>query len=510
MKKNIFIMIFASVISILSISNVKALIDPTLNITLPVKSDYLQLKSRFDTNTGVNGTMICYYITESVGTQDYVYCSFGNGSAVMQQHGRFRNNYNPVGYYYEYNNSWYTPDNGNSYLAKALYRWNGTGWYALCESNQNNCTQGMPFTNDSLIFITYYNVDYSFGNPSDYPLNYQKNQVTDYKSVYYFNPQDRQIELIITEEPSSNNELRKNLFLTLYDPESELGTGKVQYSYDNNDWYDTTLQSSGEVYTLPVYTNGIMYFRILDSNNTEIYSDTYNVTGLATINGYSVYVIPKGNHNVYISNFSSSSGTLYISPGVTNFTSNFYYLDSIGNELANIPITYTMKYDYWIPVVNQNNYQETLTSYNYDFTDYVNTKILMFNYNNPTQELILYIPNGLYLDYVDLTNYDNYRCDINTDINGAMTYNDCYPEFNYRDNGTTTQVSDTTISLNEIKSDTYDDSKNVLSSGLTFLIGITSMFTSMFSTLGQPFKIAFYTCVVMFFTYFIIQIIKQQ
>ena len=91
-----------------------------------------------------------------------------------------------------------------------------------------------------------------------------------------------------------------------------------------------------------------------------------------------------------------------------------------------------------------------------------------------------------------------------------MTYNDCYPEFNYRDNGTTTQVSDTTISLNEIKSDTYDDSKNVLSSGLTFLIGITSMFTSMFSTLGQPFKIAFYTCVVMFFTYFIIQIIKQQ
>lgn len=188
-KKYIILAIIIGLL--LCVSSVKAAV-PNINITLPNRSEYDYMRSMFTSNAGTNGSFICYYYsdTDNNGT-DYVYCSVGNSSAIMQQHGRFANDYNTNGYYFEYNGSWYAPSLGNTYNPKALYRWNGTGWQTMCNNGgANNCNVAMTYGNNTKTFITYYYVDNSFGNPGPYPLNYQKNPITNYESIYYFNPQE--------------------------------------------------------------------------------------------------------------------------------------------------------------------------------------------------------------------------------------------------------------------------------------------------------------------------------
>ena len=145
MKKSIFIMFFVSVISILSISNVKALNNPliTQDFVFPNESDLNSLAMQYDDySPGVNSQFVvqCWHTNSSLSE---VYCFIGNISFnpwLQWNNGNYSNIYNTDGFTSP-NYNWYYFSNGTTYYSMAIYKWNNNdySWSALCESVSNVC-----------------------------------------------------------------------------------------------------------------------------------------------------------------------------------------------------------------------------------------------------------------------------------------------------------------------------------------------------------------------------------
>lgn len=503
MKKWVIgIILSLSVTFMIGILNVSA-----YAIDLPTQSSYEQARHLWDDSWSVtsNGKMnqLCFYVGNDSDTSGNVYCVFNSWPMQLSTNSNYINSNNPSGYYY-YRQYRFAANRG--YDPNYIMRYNGTSWTILCGTGITSwCVPNdyISYTNNNKVFITYYR-RYNFDTDTDgiksaSPIDMSQYNIADYTSIYYF---EEPIDLIITQTRLDSFNTILNIILDDFNGLA-LG-GNVLYSYNNDSFYPLNIDENGEIATLPVYTNGDVYFKVIDSNDNVILEKTFNVTGMPSISGYSVYEIPKGNNQIYISNLGNSTiGNFYIPFTMKGFSENFTYLDSNGDLLGSEIFDFTSFDDLGVDTVSGADLGLVTVSYN--FSNLQNVKIISFNHNS-NDNLIIWIPNSFYLDYVDLDNQSNYHCEGDSNINDSINLAKCYLKFDYNDNGTITQIEDSTSNAANLgNSEYFNQVVQVIKFNMPTLKGVTQDFTLFINSLDINLRYGFF---FIFATFFIVAIMK--
>lgn len=269
-----------------------------------------------------------------------------------------------------------------------------------------------------------------------------------------------------------------NLNITFNDSDDECSRNCViKYGYNQND-LDNIVDDTPPVkrfnFNIEVLKNGNLYFDVI-KDDVVLRSFVYNVTGLVTINGYDYYNIPAGNYQIYLSDLgNSTSGFIYLGKDIDGISNNFSFLDSNGNLLGTQSINYVNPDIIEVDSISGENYDFT-SRIKYDFSNYSTTKVISFNHNS-NKRLQLFIPSGMYLDYVNIDERENFDCSSDSNINDSIDYNNCYVSFDISDNGNISTVDDNNLSYHIVQ-----DNSNIS--------GFGSKFKNMFTSFTTPFYI---------------------
>lgn len=499
MKKNIFIMIFASVISILSISNVKA--DTVINgilvsddfyfplyqdIVCPPSSDNCSdtLLGKISSSYNSDYHLQCWYSTtkwsgsniQNNNIHSEIYCYVGGVGFVPYLHwqnGQGINQYNPDGFIID-GYPWINSSNKNSYQSLAIYRWNYETytWDTICANWSNSCIYNVIGANQYPI-VNYSSVSGDTSTPifkTDIWYTSDRWNAPLFQGNLKPRP-DSQIELSFIQTDT-------NLNITFNDSDDECsGNCVIKYGYNQND-LDNIVDDTPPVkrfnFNIEVLKNGNLYFDVI-KDDVVLRSFVYNVIGLVTINGYDYYNIPAGNYQIYLSNLgNSTSGFIYLGKDIDGISNNFSFLDSNGNLLGTQSINYVNPDIIEVDSISGENYDFT-SRIKYDFSNYSATKVISFNHNS-NKRLQLFIPSGMYLDYVNIDERENFDCSSDSNINNSIDYNNCYVSFDISDNGNISTVDDNNLSYH-----TVQDNSNIS--------GFGSKFKNMFISFTTPFYI---------------------
>lgn len=531
MKKNIYITIFLILTLSVFIPSVSALTDPHVDsdFYFPTIDDYTGCSNGteesclmyvIENQWSYDYKWQCWYTTGSnnYGSGSQLYCfvtTQGWNPYLYWNNGNYTNIYNTDGFAIS-GYGWLNYSNKNSYYSSAILKWNPDTftWSHICQAyGQNSCGYNLITANGDQFPTSIYssNINYPATPYFKTDIWYTK---AEWNSPFFqaLNLKPRpfsQIELLLNEYVNNG---KHYLQVTLYDPDNELNNGKIYYSYNNDYYVDITdsFNGSGSIYDLSLYTNGTVYFKITDSNDTEIYTDSYIVSDLFSISDYKTVTIPNGNIQVYLSNLGNdTSGNIYFPVDSCKFDSSFVYLDINGNYLGETNFNSMTFESIGVDTISGDNY-DFITTSKYDFTSYNNTKVITFNHNNDCY-FTFYVPNNFYVDYVDINDPEVYDCDSDSNINSSINFDTCKPKYKFSDNGNIYYGYDeSNQGLPEEEDKSYFESlKKVIEYNLPILTGVGKDFSLFISSINTPIRMAFFAIFAIFFTYTIIKVIRH-